>query len=329
MARSRNDPADSFSYTELALAGDINKSAFQFLDRTGLLPGGRGIRDFKRVATIGAFMAAGVPLVLSGRIASAISVEFDNGEPPSGLKEIAEEMATAEELGMLPAEPNDLWYHRLLVCERERWMREATASAKKVAMESVPPFHYWEYVARERSRTGYYAGLIPAIPSDIRIEICDRRHVFMWPTSRLKSFGQDRAEERAFREKHPRRPRDLEALEIGEPGFVGWIEGWERDAEMRFRHVSEQIQLSPADEPHRSRIARLKAELGEAKYQDWYSANADEQWRANAARLQAVSQEVLGNTVGKLTINVSLAARRALDRVAEHRAARRDTKALT
>jgi hypothetical protein len=300
MARSRNDPVDSFSYTELALAGDINKSAFQFLDRTGLLPGGRGIRDFKRVATIGAFMAAGVPLVLSGRIASAISVEFDNGEPPSGLKEIAEERATAEDLGMLPTEPNDLWYHRLLVCvQEERWMREATASAKKVAIESVPPFDYWEYVARERSRTGYYAGLIPAMPSDIRIEICDRRHVFMWPTSRLKSFGQDSAEERAYREKHPRHP---DHPEISEPGFVGWIESWERGAEARLKHVSEVIPLSK-----------------------------DEEWVfAQALRLQAtVEQQVLPNPVGKLTVNVSLAMRRALDRLAEHRAARRRTKAIT
>src|SRR5256885_1009903 len=149
-------------------------------------------------------VAAGTPLVIAARIASALSAEFDDGDPPSGLKGMAE--------------------------------KEAAAAA--------------------------------------------------------------------------RNPR---AAVIEEPGFVGWIEGWERGNEASFKHVSEIIQLSPNDEPHRSTIARLKAELGEAKYQEWYRSDADEQWRANAARLQAMAaQEVLDNAVGKLTVNISLGIRRAL-----------------
>jgi hypothetical protein len=198
-------------------------------------------------------------------------------------------------------------------------MREFVASAKKVTVESIPPIDYWEHVARLRGEGRYYAGLVPAMQSDVRIEICDRRHVFMWPTSRLKSFGEDREFANARRAAATRNPQAAPMIE--EPGFVGWIEGWERGNQASFKHVSEIIQLSPNDEPHRSKIARLKADLGEAKYQEWYRSDADERWRANAARLQAMAaQEVLNNAVGKLTVNVSLAIRRALDRIAEHRA---------
>src|SRR2546425_597243 len=133
----------------------------------------------------------------------------------------------------------------------------------------------------------------------------------MLPTSRLKSFAEDREFVKARRAAAARNPR---AAVIEEPGFVGWIEGWERGNEASFKHVSEIIQLSPNDEPHRSTIARLKAELGEAKYQERYRSDSDEQWRANAARLQAMAaQEVLDNAVGKLTVNISLGIRRALD----------------
>jgi hypothetical protein len=125
--------------------------------------------------------------------------------------------------------------------------------------------------------------------SDVRIEICDRRHVFMLPTSRLKRLG----ETREFFQRLP------EALDM-EAGFVGWIEGWERGTEARLKHVSEVIPLSKDD--------------------DWVSAQA--------LRLQiTVEQEILHNPVGKLGINVSLAVRRALDRLAEHRAGRGKAKA--
>jgi hypothetical protein len=37
---------------------------------------------------------------------------------------------------------------------------------------------------------------------------------------------------------------------------------------MRFKHVSEVIQMEPNEEPHRSHIARLKAEYGGEKYRE-------------------------------------------------------------
>lgn len=283
--------SDTFSFSELALAGDINKSAFQFLDGTGLLPGGRGIRDFKRVATIGAFMAGGVPLIVAARIAKALLVEFDeaDGEAPTGLKAAAEAEVPEEITGLV--EPNDLTYHGLIVGIWQRRMREILASGKPTSMNGVPVTSddYWKYVEQLRTIGGYYAGLVPAMQSDVRIEICDRRHVFMLPTSRLKRLG----ETRELFQRHP------EALDM-EAGFVGWIEGWERGTEARLKHVSEVIPLS--------------------KYDDWVSAQA--------LRLQiTVEQEILHNPVGKLGINVSLAVRRALDRLAEHRAGRGKAKA--
>lgn len=316
-----SEPARPTTYVEKAMAGRMSKSAFQHVARFDppLLPTGPDVRVVRRLGSIGGFVDGGVPLILSAQIAQALAREFDDGEAPSGLKEIAEKEATAEELAALPADANDFHYHQLIVRAEERWMREATTNAKKLPVDDVSPFDYWEHVTRDRDQTGkYYAGLVPARPSDVRIEICDRRHVFMWPTSRLKSFWQDSASERAFRAKHPRHP-DRPAPE--EPGFVGWIEGWSRDTEMRFKHVSEVIQMDPNEEPHRSRIARLKAEHGEEKYREWYGDDHhDEQWRGNAARLQVQAvQEVLPNASGKLIVNVSLAIRRAFDRIAEHR----------
>src|SRR4051794_40957178 len=47
MARTRSDPGDVFSFAELALAGGLSRSTYQFLEKSQLLPGGRGLKDFK------------------------------------------------------------------------------------------------------------------------------------------------------------------------------------------------------------------------------------------------------------------------------------------
>lgn len=323
MTRPKNDPGDHFSYGELAIAGDMTKRQFQLLTETpGLLPAGRGVTALKRIAFASGMIATGAAPVAAARIAAALAVEFDGGEPPSGLKEVAAKKATPEELATLPAEPNDYWYHRLILQAERREMRDilVRAEGKLVVVDGAElrGDDYWEHVSRMRQRREYYPGLVPARESDIRIEICDRRHVFMWPTSRLKEFWENSPEERAFREKHPWHP---DHKPDPKPGFVGWIEGWERANEARFKHVSEVIQLNAADEPHKSRIARLKEEYGEDKYREWYGEDdAGHEWRGQAAQLQALAeQEVLPNATGKLTVNVSLAIRRAFDRVAEHR----------
>ncbi len=77
------------------------------------------------------------------------------------------------------------------------------------------------------------------------------------------------------------------------PDFVGWIEGWERGAEARVIHVAEKVGL----------------------FDDQKNPN----WRAISARFDAQAAQARPNAVGKLTVNVSLAVRNALDRIAESR----------
>lgn len=323
MPRPKRDPGDQFNTTELAIAADMTKRQFQLVsDTPGLLPAVRGVSALKLCAFAGAVVATGTAPVAAARIAAALTVEFEGGDPPSGLKEAAEKWA-GPEMGTLPAEPNDYWYHRIILEAETRHLREALARAgtNGVSVDGAPLISddYWGHIARVReARQHYYAGTVPAMPSDVRIEILDRRHVFMWPTSRLKKFADDREWEREFRAKHPWKPGTEPPPK---PGFVGWIEGWERASEARFKHVSEVIQLDPNEEPHKSRIAFLKKEYGEEKYLEWYGADDhDQMWRGNAAHMQGIAeQEVYPNATGKLTVNVSLAIRRAFDRVAEHR----------
>jgi hypothetical protein len=314
------DPGDRINYAEKALAGPISKSALQYLSGldTPLVPTSPDICVVKRIATIGAFMAAGAPLLPAARIANALSREFDNGEPPSGLKEVAAKGAASKELVALPGEPNDYWYHRAILQAKCRQMREILRrSVNKLTFlngAELKSDDYWEHISRLRAGGGYYPGLVPAMASDVRIEICDRRHVFMWPTSRLKSFS-DHPESKARAQAVPPEKRLLD------PGFVGWIEDWERDTEMRFKHVSEVIQLDPTEEPHKSNIAVLIKEYGQEKYRDRFGDDHSRKlWMANAARVQiSAVQEVLPNATGRMIVNVSLAIRRALDRIAEHR----------
>src|ERR1051325_10514201 len=111
------DRSDGFSYAELALAAGISRSAFQFLDRAHFLPGDRSIRDFKRLAVIGAFMAAGLPMVTAASIAKTfVTMEINqyDGEVPSGLESLLTESIENLERDAWVNNPanNDYWYHR-------------------------------------------------------------------------------------------------------------------------------------------------------------------------------------------------------------------------
>ena len=322
MTKARKYLGDTLSYGEKALAGPISQSAYQHIQP--LLPAGASdVRVVQHVASIGAFMAAGVPLVIAARITNALSVEFNGGAAPSGLKEVAEKVAKPEELATLPTEPNDYFYHQVILRAEEREIREIHASARKLPIEAVPAVNYWEHLELQKRNGHYDAGLVPSRDSDIRIEICDRRHVFMWPSSRLKIFGENPEWEARKRAAPPERRLPER------PGFVGWIEGWAlRDADMRFRHVAEEIEMGPDEEPHRSRRERLIADVGEAKVLEWEPGWQDAA-RANAARLQAQAvQEVFPHATGRMTVNLSLGIRRAFDRIAAHRANKK-RKAVT
>ena len=224
----------------------MTKRAFQHVVETGLLPPGGGIRTLKRIAVIGGFAAAGVPLVCAAKIAAAILVEFNeaDGEAPSGLRFLVRELS-ADEISALAAEDrdNDYWYHLDLLKHRKNLGQSGSGGATNF---------------------------------DVLLEIVDREFVFMRPRRGLKIF-------------------DSIAQNLQESQFVGWLEGWERGSDARLVHLYEKIEVNCSDnDGPDKRALDLIAEANEART----------------------------NAVGEITINVSLAIRRGLDRVAEHRAIR-------
>jgi hypothetical protein len=129
MPRPRKDPADLFSYAELAIGGGITKRDVQHLmeSKEQLIPPGRGIRALKRTAAIGAFRAAGLPLFASARLAKAILDEFNqyDGEAPSGLDYLATKLSR-EGIKLLPPQAeqtNDYHYHFALFRHPHRYPR--------------------------------------------------------------------------------------------------------------------------------------------------------------------------------------------------------------
>jgi hypothetical protein len=87
-----------------------------------------------------------------------------------------------------------------------------------------------------------------------------------------------------------------------EAQFIGWLEGWERASDARLVHLYEKIEVR--------RCATSKAR------------------DKRAAELINAALDARLNAVGTIRVNVSLAIRRALDRVAEYRANRSRAKAI-
>src|SRR5689334_16104361 len=117
MARARIDPGDIFSFAELALAGELSRSTYQFLEKSQLLKGGRGIEDFKRVAMIGAFIAGGVSLMGAAWMAKTlVKAEYnqEDGEAPSGIEDLFIITFAGGDAGLSHSQFNDYWYHRKL-----------------------------------------------------------------------------------------------------------------------------------------------------------------------------------------------------------------------
>jgi hypothetical protein len=118
MPRPRKFPADLFSYSELAIGGDMTKRDIQHLaeSKEKLIPPGRGTPALKRVAEIGAFRAAGLTLFTAARLAKGINrYEFNqyDGEAPSGLNFLARNLSR-EAIKLLPPQAeqtNDYHYH--------------------------------------------------------------------------------------------------------------------------------------------------------------------------------------------------------------------------
>lgn len=155
MPRVKKQP-DSFSFTELGEAAELRKRSVQHLSDASpsLLPDGNGVNVLKRTAAIGAFVSAGVPLLAAGQIVTAMLDEFmtEDGEVESGLPQLV--VGVPKELrSQLPEEPNDYWYHQILL------------------------------------QCGDIYSPGQALPSDAIIEICDRRYIFIGSRARLRMLG--------------------------------------------------------------------------------------------------------------------------------------------
>lgn len=94
----------------------MTKRQVQQLSDANLLPKGSGIGTLKRAAVVGAFHAAGAPLLMAARLAEAIAIDgFDqyDGEVPSGLINFDDKLPESEiEWLFKQPEVNDYWRHR-------------------------------------------------------------------------------------------------------------------------------------------------------------------------------------------------------------------------
>lgn len=153
---------EEFSFSELAVAGGMTKRAVQHLMDRRLLPEGKGIKVLKRVCVIGAFVAAGAPLVVAGRVVEKLLWSFNqpDGEMPSKLSEIALGLRGTGSSLPKGAEPNDYWYHCELYARRDLYRPGQTRRGDA----------YIEVADRERvylsTRTGlaFHEPLAPDFP---------------------------------------------------------------------------------------------------------------------------------------------------------------------
>lgn len=239
MPRRPKDPGDKFSFSDLAIGAAMTKRAVQQLFDADLLPRGGDVSALKRVAAVGAFHVAGVPVMIAGRMAKAILDGFNqyDGEVPSGLINL------------------------------ERALPEAEID--KLGKRSVIN-DYWRHRAGRRHPEIYRPG--EAFSNDALIAIVDRRLFFYG--NRLGPMGNTLAGTFDFT-------------------FGGWIEGWSRGDDARVVSVFDRIEMPGG-------------------------FNADE-WNAAIGRFETEAQHARENAIGTLVVNVSLAVRTALDRLADYR----------
>ncbi|NJL07373.1 MAG: hypothetical protein HC900_03255 [Methylacidiphilales bacterium] len=118
-----------------------------------------------------------------------------------------------------------------------------------------------------------------AIPSDALIEIADMKFVFLWSKTVNGAEPVHMSQD----------PSPL----------IGWIEGLERGEEStRFVSIIEKLPPLECVFVHHER------------YQEWREA---------VQRFNSEAQSARDNAIGRLTVNISLAIRTALDRLADYR----------
>ena len=134
-------PADTFSFTDLAHAAGVSKRDVQHLVDRNLLPDHSEIVRLHRIAVAGGFVSAGMPLLLSAKVANAIIPYFGADVVPTGLAGLAGEVLSEGQLSALD-HTDDFWLHRAV-------------------------FRHPRYAAGK------------AMPADFVVEIVDREGVFI------------------------------------------------------------------------------------------------------------------------------------------------------
>ena len=307
MARTRTDPGDVFSFAELALAGGLSRSTYQFLEKSQLLPGGRGLKDFKRVSIIGAFVAGGVSLLGAAWMAKTIvNTEFNqkDGETPSGVEDLfIRNFGFKREVQAY----NDYWYHL------ELYKNGLRAGDKTQRSDVVIEIVERSYVFHRRGDIEVNRIEEPEM-RDKRAKLTKKRADLRKRARAMVDAGRDRNQfailflkvnDRHFGERF--KARAIPALEPPsavrhaaqlaciarqkDANLVGWLEGWQRGFEPRLVHVSEKVPFDSDD------ITAVKL----------------------FQQLNTEAQHARNNAVGMLTVNISLAIRRALDHLADYR----------
>lgn len=115
MIRRPRDTGKRFSLAELAIGAGMTKRAVQIVADEKLIPEGSGVRALKRVAGIGGFVAAGVPLMVAARLVEAMRHEFaqDDGEIWSGFERLVNKLID-DDIRNFPLEANDYHSHQAL-----------------------------------------------------------------------------------------------------------------------------------------------------------------------------------------------------------------------
>jgi hypothetical protein len=298
MARTRTEAGDVFSFTELALAGGLSKSTYQFLEKSQLLQGGRGIKDLKRVAVIGAFVSGGVSLMGAAWMAQTlVKAEFnlEDREAPSGIEELFFKEFPGGDAGLSYRQLNDYWFHRKLYESGQR------PGEKTLRSDAVIEIIERRYVFSRRGDVEVNRIEEPEMRAkraklkEQRTDLAKRVRALIDagqpPTEEMRAEGTDL--ERQIDRTYARNPRAVNPLldDTEAASLVGWLEGWQRGFEPHLVHVTDKINFDHNDAAAVALFRRLNTEAHDAR----------------------------NNAVGTLTVNISLAIRRAFDRLAEHR----------
>jgi hypothetical protein len=124
-----------------------------------LLPGDGGIRDLKRICVIGAFVSAGAPILVAGRVVEKLlwGLNQPDGEMPSGLVDLDYKLGSAA----FPAdrELSDYWRHRAALSRPDVY-RPGDAWDRDFRIEIVDREHVFTFGGTFKSSDRTYEGRV-------------------------------------------------------------------------------------------------------------------------------------------------------------------------